>query len=66
MMDYQGFWHGFLVLFVVLPVLVGASLGLIWGWRNGRRGTRLMPAALFGAGATGLIVFGGAVLLFRA
>lgn len=66
MMDYQGFWHGFLVLFVVLPVLVGASLGLIWGWRNGRRGARLMPAALFGAGATGLIVFGGAVLLFRA
>lgn len=66
MMDYQGFWHGFLILFVVLPVLVGAALGLYWGWRNGRRGTKLIPAMALGAGATGLIVFAGAVLFFRA
>ncbi len=66
MMDYQGFWHGFLILFAALPVIVGASLGLFWGWRNGRRGTKLIPAAVIGAVATGFIVFASAVLFFRA
>ena len=66
MMDYQGFWHGFLILFVGLPVIVGASIGIVWGWRNGRRGTKLIPAAFFGAVATGFIVFASAVLFFRA
>lgn len=66
MMDYQGFWHGFLVLFAVLPVIIGASIGLFWGWRNGRRGAKLIPAAFLGAGTTGVIVFAGAVLFFRA
>ncbi len=67
MMDYQGFWHGFLILFAALPVIVGASLGLFWGWRNGgRRGTKLVLAAVIGAVATGFIVFASAVLFFRA
>jgi len=66
MMDYQDFWHGFLILVVVLPMIVGAALGLIWGWRNGRRGTGLIPAIILGAGATGLIVFASAVLFLRA
>ncbi len=66
MMDYQGFWHGFLILFIVLPVIVGASLGLLWGWRAGRRGTKLIPAVVFGAIGTGVIVFAIAVLFLRA
>ena len=66
MMDYQGFWHGFLILFVVLPVIVGASLGLLWGWWAGRRGTKLIPAVVFGAIGTGVIVFASAVLFLRA
>ena len=66
MMDYEGLWHGFVILFGVLPVTIGACLGVLWGWRNGRRGLKLVPAATFGAGATGLAVFASAVLLFRA
>ena len=66
MMDYQGFWHGFLILFAVLPVIVGASLGLFWGWRNGRRGSKLIPPAFIGALATGFIVLASAILFFRA
>ena len=66
MTDYQGLWLGFLVLFGALPALAGAGLGLLWGLRRGRRGSRLLAAALFGAGAAGLIVFAGAVVLFRA
>ncbi len=66
MMDYQGFWHGFLILFAVLPVIVGASLGLFWGWRNRRRGSKLIPPAFIGALATGFIVLASAILFFRA
>ena len=66
MTDYQGFWQGFLLLFVVLPAMIGASIGLAWGWRSGRRGPKLIPATLLGAGASGILAFAGAVLIFRA
>lgn len=66
MMDYHGFWRGFIILFGVLPVVVGATVGVLWAWRNGKRGTRLVPSAIAGAAALGLCVFVGAVLLFRA
>jgi hypothetical protein len=66
MIDYQAFWSGFIVLFGVLPVLAGGGMEFYWGWRNGRRGLRLVPAAVLGAGAAGLVVFAGAVLFFRA
>ena len=41
MMDYYGFWQGFIILFGVLPVVVGAIIGVLWAWWNGQRGTKL-------------------------
>ena len=66
MMDYHGFWQGFIVLFGVVPVVVGAIIGVLWAWWNGQRGTQLIPSAFLGAAALGLCVFAGAVLFFRA
>ncbi len=66
MMDYYGFWRGFIILFGVLPVVVGAIIGVLWAWQTGQRGTKLIAPAFLGAAALGLCVFGGAVLFFRA
>ncbi len=66
MMDYHGFWQGFIILFGVFPVAVGAIIGVLWAWGNGHRGTKLIPSAFLGAAALGLCVFAGAVLFFRA
>ncbi len=66
MMDYHGFWQGFIILFGVFPVVVGAIIGVLWAWRNSQRGTKLIASAFLGAAASGLCVFAGAVLFFRA
>ena len=66
MMDYYGFWQGFIILFGVLPVVVGAIIGVLWAWQTGQRGTKLIAPAFLGAAALGLCVFAGAVLFFRA
>ena len=66
MMDYRGFWLGFVLLFGGLPVVVGAGAGLAWAWRAGRRGTRLVLPILLGGVGAGFFVFAAAVLLFRA
>ena len=66
MMDYHGFWQGFISLFGFLPVVVGVIVGMLWAWRNGRRGAKLIPPAFLGGAALGLLVFFGAVLFFRA
>ncbi len=66
MMDYQGFWQGFVVLFGVLPLIVGAAGGAIWAWRRGQRGAGLVPGALLGGIALALCVAAGAVFFFRA
>ncbi len=66
MMDYQGFWLGFVLLFGVLPVVFGAGGGLVWAWRVRRRGVRLVFPVLLGGAGAGLSVFVAAVLLFRA
>lgn len=66
MMDYQGFWLGFVLLFGVLPVVFGAGGGLVWAWCAGRRGARLVLPILLGGTSAGLSVFVAAVLLFRA
>ena len=66
MMDYHEFWRGFLVLFGVLPVVVGAIAGVLWAWRTGQRETKLIPSAFLGGAALGVCAFTGAVLFFRA
>ena len=66
MTDYHDYWRGFIVLFGVVPVMVGGGIGILWGWRHGRRGLRLVPAAMLGAATAGFVVFAGAVLFFRA
>ena len=66
MTDYHGFWQGFLALFVILPAIFGATIGLAWAWRRGRRPWQLLPAALVSAGLSGAIAFAGALLIFRA
>jgi tetratricopeptide (TPR) repeat protein len=50
MMDYHGFWQGFfIVLFGVFPVVVGAIIGVLWAWRKGHRGTKLITSAFLTA-----------------
>ncbi len=66
MMDYYGFWQGFIILFGVLPVVAGAIIGVLWAWQTGQRGTKLIAPAFLGAAALGFCVFAGAVLFFRA
>ncbi len=66
MMDYYGFWKGFVGLFVILPVVVGAGVGAFWAWRTGRRGTGLIAAAILGGAVLSLCTFVGVVLIFRA
>jgi hypothetical protein len=63
--DYYGFWQGFLVLFGVVPFLVGALGGLLWAWRKGRRGRALIPPALFGGALLSFGLLVGAVVVFR-
>ncbi len=41
MMDYQGYWLGFVLLFGMLPAVFGAGGGLVWAWRAGRRGGQI-------------------------
>ena len=59
MMDYEGFWAGFVVLFLVLPVLLGAGLCALWTWRRGKRGIGLVTPALCGGVALAGCVFVG-------
>jgi len=66
MTDYHGLWFGFLVLFAVLPAVVGAGLGFAWGWRRGARGRQLLRPVLSAAVGLGFGVFVVGVLLFRA
>ena len=65
-MDYQGFWVGFVLLFGVPPIVIGAVGGLVWAWHVGRRGARLVLPVLLAAAGTGLALFAAAVLFFRA
>ncbi len=66
MMDYYAFWQGFVGLFVILPVVVGACVGAFWAWRKGRRGSGLITSSLLGGDLLSLFVFAVAVLIFRA
>ena len=66
MMDYHGFWLGFVLMFGALPVMFGAGVGLVWAWHAGRRGAGLVLPVLLGAAGAGLSALIGAVLFFRA
>ena len=66
MIDYYGFVQGFAVLFIVVPLGLGATAGVIWAWQTGRRGGGLILPALASGVVLTLIVFAVAILLFRA
>ena len=66
MMDYYAFWNAIVVVFGVVPLVVGAGVGAIWAWRVGRRGTRLIIPTVCGGAVLGVIVFAGAILFLRA
>jgi len=66
MMDYDGFWAGFVVLFGLLPLGIGACVAAFWARRRGARGARLVLAAFLGGVGLVLCVLLGAVLVFRA
>ena len=66
MMDYHGFWLGFVLLFGGLPFVLGAVCGLVWGWRAGRRGPGLVLPTVLGGVCFGLLAFAAAALIFRA
>ena len=64
MIDYEGFWRGFVLLFMVVPFVVGAGAGCIWARRSGRRGFQLICAAVIGGVGLCLGVLAAAVLFF--
>jgi len=66
MIDYDGFWTGFVVLFGLLPLGIGACAGALWARRRGTRGARLVFAAFLGGVGLVLCVLLGAVVVFRA
>ena len=66
MIDYYGFMQGFAILFIAVPLIVGAGAGAIWAWRTGRHGSRLILSATICGVALTVIVFAVAVLFFRA
>ncbi|MCZ6587042.1 MAG: hypothetical protein O7B24_03765 [Alphaproteobacteria bacterium] len=66
MIDYYGFVQGFAVLFIAVPLVVGAAAGIVWAWHKGRRAARLILPAAIGGIALTAIVFIAAVLFFRA
>ncbi|MCZ6771173.1 MAG: hypothetical protein O7G83_04170 [Proteobacteria bacterium] len=49
MVDYHAFWQAIVVVFGVVPLVVGAGLGAAWAWRGGRRGTRLILPSVIGS-----------------
>ena len=66
MIDYYGFVQGFAVLFIAVPLVVGAVVGIGWAWHKGRRAVRLILPATIGGIVLTIIVFIAAVLFFRA
>lgn len=66
MMDYEAFWRGFVLLFLIVPFFVGACAGFPWAWHKGRRGLPLVYAAIIGGIGLCLCVFFVALLFFRA
>ena len=66
MMDYHAFWQAIVVIFGVVPVVLGAGIGAVWAWRRGRRGVRLILPTVIGGAVLGVIVFGGVVMFLRA
>ena len=65
MMDYYGYWNGFVFAFGIVPFVVGASGGAIWAWRRGKRGAGLLPGAILGGIGLALCVFGGVIAFIR-
>jgi hypothetical protein len=66
MMDYFGFWDGIIVVFGVVPVVVGAGLGAIWAWRDGRRGKGIIAPTVLDGAMFDICVFAGVIFVFRA
>lgn len=65
MIDYHGFWLGFIAVFGIVPFFVGALGGLLWARNQGLRGCALLPAAFSGGAILSFGLLAGAVLFFR-
>jgi len=65
MTDYDGFWQGFVFLFAGLPVIAGAILGMLWGWRKGKRDVGLVLWAMLGAAILSALALAAAAFFFR-
>jgi len=66
MMDYEGFWRGFIVLFGVLPFVIGGCGGAVLAWLAGYRKATSMMFAILGGAVLSIYVLAGAILIFRA
>ena len=66
MIDYEIFWYFFLFTFGVTPIVIGGLVGTLWAAGQGWPRRRIAASAAIGAVVLGAVVFGGAVLYFRA
>lgn len=65
MTDYHAFWQTFLVVFAVLPALIGLGTAALVAWRKGYRGGRLAAWAVIGGAGFGSVIFAATIFFLR-
>lgn len=66
MMDYEAFWRGFVTLFVIIPLAVGAGGGAVWAWRRELSMIQVCLTAMAAGFGLLFVTFAAAVVFFRA